>query len=82
MVVRARWCRSRRDRQEQGDKLKIAKVNVDEAGELAQRYGVMSIPTLLVFAAATSKSSQAHGRCIGKAKLLEDLGVHRSLIPR
>ena|SRR3990167_1322746 len=30
-------------------KLKVGKVNVDEAGELAAQYNVMSIPTLLVF---------------------------------
>ena len=30
-------------------KLKIAKVNVDEAGELASEYNIISIPTLLVF---------------------------------
>lgn len=30
-------------------KLKVAKVNVDEAGELASEYGVISIPTLMVF---------------------------------
>ena len=28
---------------------KVGKVNVDEQGELAQRYGIMSIPTLIVF---------------------------------
>lgn len=28
---------------------KIIKVNVDEEGELAARYGVMSIPALFVF---------------------------------
>lgn len=27
----------------------VAKVNVDEEHELAQRFGVMSIPTLLIF---------------------------------
>ena len=27
----------------------VGKVNVDEQGELAMRFGVMSIPTLLVF---------------------------------
>lgn len=31
------------------DKLKVAKVNVDEAQELAAKFNVMSIPTLLVF---------------------------------
>lgn len=29
--------------------VKVAKVNVDEQGELAMRYGVMSIPTLIAF---------------------------------
>ena len=30
-------------------KMKIAKVNVDEASDLAGQYNVMSIPTLLIF---------------------------------
>ena len=30
-------------------KIKIAKVNVDENGELAQKYSVVSIPMLLLF---------------------------------
>ena len=29
--------------------VKVAKVNVDEATELAEKFGIMSIPTLLVF---------------------------------
>ena len=31
------------------DTLKVGKVNVDSEGELAVKYGVMSIPTLLLF---------------------------------
>lgn len=31
------------------DKLKVVKVNVDEAQALAQKYGVMSIPTVYLF---------------------------------
>ncbi len=31
------------------DKLKVVKVNVDEAQDLAGKYQVMSIPTLLLF---------------------------------
>ena len=30
-------------------KIKVVKLNVDEAQELAMKYGVMSIPTLMVF---------------------------------
>ena len=35
--------------QEIGDKVKIAKLNVDDNPETASRFGVMSIPTLIVF---------------------------------
>ncbi|TMW71645.1 thioredoxin [Alteribacter natronophilus] len=34
---------------EMGDKAKIVKIDVDENQETASQYGVMSIPTLLVF---------------------------------
>lgn len=32
-----------------GDKVKVCKVNVDESRETAQKYGVMSIPTVALF---------------------------------
>ncbi len=35
--------------EEYKDKVVIGKVNVDEEKELAQRYGVMSIPTVIIF---------------------------------
>lgn len=35
--------------EEYADKAVIAKVDVDDHSELAQRYGVMSIPTVIVF---------------------------------
>ena len=34
---------------EYSGRLKVAKVNIDTAPELAERYKVMSIPTLIVF---------------------------------
>lgn len=34
---------------EMGGKVKIAKINIDENQELAVKYGVRSIPTLMIF---------------------------------
>ena len=34
---------------EYDDKIKIVKVNVDDAGELASQYRIMSIPTIMLF---------------------------------
>lgn len=35
--------------EEMQDQIKVAKVNVDENRSLAQKYGVMSLPTMIVF---------------------------------
>jgi len=53
-------------------KIKIAKLNVDDAGDIARRFEVMSIPTLIVF-----KDGEPAKRIVGakgKAALLSDLG--------
>lgn len=34
---------------EMADRLTVLKCNVDEQGEIAQKYGIMSIPTLILF---------------------------------
>ena len=34
---------------EENSNIKVGKVNVDEAGELAIKYNIMSIPTIIVF---------------------------------
>jgi thioredoxin 1 len=52
-------------------KVRLAKLNVDDAPAVAQRFGIMSIPTLMVF-----KDGQAKKRIVGakgKGQLLEDL---------
>jgi thioredoxin 1 len=41
-------------------KAKVVKVNVDEEPELASKYGIMSIPTVIAF-----KGGQASGKMIG-----------------
>jgi thioredoxin 1 len=56
---------------EQAGKVAVAKLNVDENPEVAMRYNVMSIPTLLVF-----KDGQAAKRIVGakpKHALLQEL---------
>jgi len=50
-----------------GDKVKIVKLNVDENPQIAAKYGVMSIPTLMIF-----KNGELASRQVGaapKAKL-------------
>ena len=52
--------------------LRIAKVNVDDSPDLALKYNVMSIPTLIVFS-----NGEPAKRLVGakpKAALLEELG--------
>lgn len=43
-------------------KVKVAKVEVDEAGEVASRFNVMNIPTLIIF-----KDGEEAGRIVGVA---------------
>lgn len=59
--------------QQLGDKVKIVKVDVDSEGELAQKYSVASIPTVIIF-----KNGQVINTIIGfrqKQDYLKALGV-------
>lgn len=60
--------------QEMGDKVKIVKIDVDENQETAQKFGVMSIPTLLVL-----KNGEVVDKTVGyqpKEALAELLNKH------
>ena len=56
---------------EQAGKLTIGKLNVDDHPALAMRYGVQSIPTLLVF--KDGKLSKTMVGAKGKGALLQEL---------
>ncbi|HVB97412.1 MAG TPA: thioredoxin [Chloroflexota bacterium] len=58
---------------EQSGKLKIAKLDVDQNPETAQKYGVMSIPTLLLF-----KNGKEVNRLVGympKSQILQKISA-------
>src|SRR6202795_742287 len=46
-----------------GDKVKIVKLNVDESPKTASKYGVMSIPTLMIF-----RGGEMASRKVGAAR--------------
>ncbi|MGQ0825161.1 MAG: thioredoxin [Actinomycetota bacterium] len=52
-------------------KVRVAKLNVDDNPNVARRYDVMSIPTLLVFSAGEMRKRLVGAK--GKAQLLEEL---------
>ena len=55
-------------------KLKVVKMNVDENGQAPQTYGIMAIPTLILF-----KGGQLQEKIVGvlpKAKLLDLIKKH------
>ena len=55
------------------DQLRVVKLNIDEEPAIAQRYGVMSIPTLILF-----KDGEPQAAAVGampKSMLEERLGL-------
>ena len=60
--------------EEQADKLTVLKCNVDDEGELAQRFRIVSIPTLILF-----KGGEAVHTMVGsmpKADLENEIAAH------
>ncbi|MEX2659216.1 MAG: thioredoxin [Acidimicrobiales bacterium] len=59
---------------EQAGKVRVAKLNVDDNPDVARRFDVMSIPTLIIF-----KDGQPQKRLVGakgKGQLLEELAEY------
>jgi len=59
--------------EERGDELKLVKVNIDEEQELAMRYGVQSIPLMILF-----KDGQPAAHAVGampKGMIERELGL-------
>lgn len=57
-----------------GEKVKIYKVDVDESENLARQFGIMSIPTILIY-----KDGEIVNRHIGlwmKDSMMEELNEH------
>ncbi len=57
---------------EENDAVKVCKVNVDDEPELAEEFGVSSIPTLIVF--KDGKTVQTSVGVKSKAAILEMIG--------
>lgn len=54
--------------------LRVVKLNVDENPDVAQRLGIMSIPTLILFAHGEEKARVVGARA--KEQLLRDIDPH------
>jgi len=59
--------------QDQAGKVKVAKLNVDENRETATKYGIMSIPTILLFEKGAI-AKQVVG-AMPKSALIQELGL-------
>lgn len=61
---------------EHAGKIRIAKLNVDHAQNVARRYDVLSIPTLILFEDGVAKKRLVGAR--GKGQLMGDLQEYLS----
>jgi thioredoxin 1 len=60
--------------QEKGESLRVMKLNVDENPSTAQRFGVMGIPTLILFMDGEEKARVVGAK--GKDAILKEIGPH------
>ena len=61
---------------EKGDALRVAKLNIDDNPDVTRRYGVMSIPSLILFKEGTEVARVVGAR--PKDSILRDLNPHLS----
>ena len=59
---------------EQAGKIRIAKLNVDDNPDIARRFEVMSIPTMILFHEGQPAKRLVGAR--GKGQILEELGEY------
>ena len=55
-------------------KLKVCKVNIDEESDVASKYGVMSIPTFMIF--KDGKAVETFAGAFPKAQLIAKIQPH------
>ncbi len=60
--------------QENEGKLKVCKLNVDEARDTASKYGIMSIPTMIIF--KDGESVEQITGAIPKEQIMEKVSSH------
>ena len=60
--------------EERADELKLVKVNIDEEQDLARRYGIMSIPTIVLFKAGEPAAAAIGAR--PKGDIERQLGLN------
>jgi thioredoxin 1 len=61
---------------DKAEKLQVAKLNIDDHPAVAQRYGIMSIPTLMLFVGGEERARVVGAR--GKDALLKEVEPHLS----
>ncbi|HZD79753.1 MAG TPA: thioredoxin [Actinomycetota bacterium] len=59
---------------EKDDALQVVKLNIDENPEITRRYGIMSIPTLMLFVSGQERARLVGAR--GKDALLREIDPH------
>lgn len=59
---------------DKGDSLEVAKLNIDDNPEITRKYGVMSIPTLMLFKDGKEMARVVGAR--GKDALLKEIDPH------